>query len=256
MTTVRRLARPLLASMFVYGGINSLKHPEMMAPAAKRVIDPLAANVSLVPSDPEQAVRINGAVHVVAGGLLALGRFPRLSALVLAGTLVPTTLAGHRFWEAEDPQERAQQQIHFFKNLSMLGGLLLASVDTAGKPSLNWQARHTARAVRREAQQAARTARREVRLAAGTARVTAPVAAKAARVTAPGAARATAARAAAPAVAKAKAVRVTVPVGAKAARGAAPSAARAKAAKAKAAKAKAVRAGAARARTAGAKCAR
>jgi uncharacterized membrane protein YphA (DoxX/SURF4 family) len=35
-----------------------------------------------------------------------MGWFPRLSAAVLAGTLVPTTLAGHRYWEIEDKQER------------------------------------------------------------------------------------------------------------------------------------------------------
>ena len=78
--------------------------------------------------------------------LRAMGWFPRLSAAVLAGTLVPTTLAGHRYWEIEDKQERAQQQIHFLKNLTMLGGLLIAAADTGGNPSLAWRRRHAARA--------------------------------------------------------------------------------------------------------------
>ena len=60
--------------------------------------------------------------------MLASGHFPRLSATVLAATLVPTTAAGHRFWEEQDPQKKAMQRIHFFKNTSMLGGLLLAAV--------------------------------------------------------------------------------------------------------------------------------
>jgi putative oxidoreductase len=79
---------------------------------------------------------------MAAGGLLALGRLPRLSALALAGSLVPTTLAGHRFWSETDPAKRSMQQIQFFKNVSMLGGLLLAAVDTSGKPSIGWRARH------------------------------------------------------------------------------------------------------------------
>ena len=66
-----------------------------------------------VPAKAEQAVRINGAVQMAAGALLALGRFPRLSALAMAGTLVPTTLAGHRFWEAAGERDQAQQRIHF-----------------------------------------------------------------------------------------------------------------------------------------------
>jgi len=38
---------------------------------------------------------------------------------------VPTTLAGHRFWEEEDEAARAQQTVQFLKNAAMMGGLLL-----------------------------------------------------------------------------------------------------------------------------------
>jgi uncharacterized membrane protein YphA (DoxX/SURF4 family) len=58
--------------------------------------------------------------------------------------LVPTTLAGHRFWEESDEKARSMQRIQFFKNLSMLGGLLLAAVDTDGRPSVSWRARRAA----------------------------------------------------------------------------------------------------------------
>jgi hypothetical protein len=62
---------------------------------------------------------------------------------------VPTTLAGHRYWEIEDPELRAQQRIHFLKNLTMLGGLLLAAADTSGRPSLTWRRTRAARNARR-----------------------------------------------------------------------------------------------------------
>ncbi len=41
-----------------------------------------------------------------------------------------------KIWEglAPDPAERAQQRVHFFKNVSMLGGLIIASGDTEGQP--------------------------------------------------------------------------------------------------------------------------
>jgi hypothetical protein len=98
-----------------------------------------------VPSRTEEAVRLNGAVQAAAGTALGLGILPRLSALVIAGTLVPTTLAGHPFWKFEDPAERAQQRIHFLKNLTIMGGLLVAAADTGGPPSLNWRRRQAAR---------------------------------------------------------------------------------------------------------------
>ena len=101
----------------------------------------------------------------MAGLALATGRAPRLSASVLAVTLVPTTAAGHRFWEEQDPARRSAQRIHFFKNVSMLGGLLLAAVDTEGQPGLAWRARRAATDARREARQLAKGARREARLA-------------------------------------------------------------------------------------------
>jgi hypothetical protein len=72
---------------------------------------------------------------------------------------VPTTLAGHRFWEVQDKQERAQQRIHFLKNVAILGGLLITAADTAGRPSLAWRGRNAARAARHDVSLAARTAR-------------------------------------------------------------------------------------------------
>ena len=71
-----------------------------------------------------------GHTLMVAGGtLLALGIAPRLSAVALACSLIPTTLAGHSYWAIEDPAARKQQRIQFHKNLAMLGGLLLAVID-------------------------------------------------------------------------------------------------------------------------------
>ena len=82
-----------------------------------------------LPDDDEVLVRGNAAVMVAAGALLVLGKAPRLSALALAGSLVPTTLAGHSYWEHEDPATRKIQRIQFHKNLAMIGGLLFAVLD-------------------------------------------------------------------------------------------------------------------------------
>ncbi len=140
---VRRLARPMLAAVFISGGIDTLRNPALRVQKA----DPIAPKVGKaigLSQDTEQLVKINAAVQVAGGVLLAIGRLPRLAATTLAASLVPTTVAGHPFWQESDPERRAQQQIHFFKNLGLLGGLILAAVDTEGAPSIGWRARRAA----------------------------------------------------------------------------------------------------------------
>src|SRR5215472_10032369 len=136
MVGVRTVARPMLASIFIVQGLESLRHPEMVAPRAEPVVKRMSGMAPALPDDPEQAVRVNGAVQLAAGTMLGLGWFPRLAALALAGTLVPTTLAGHPYWDEEDDATRQQQCIHFLKNLSMMGGLVIAAGATDGNTSL------------------------------------------------------------------------------------------------------------------------
>jgi uncharacterized membrane protein YphA (DoxX/SURF4 family) len=123
---VTRVARPLLATMFVVGGMDAVRHPVAKLPKAGAVIEPLEQAVG-IEADPAELVRLNGIVQVGAGIALATGTLPHLAALALAGTLVPTTVAGHAFWNETDPAQRAAQRIHFLKNVAMLGGLLLAT---------------------------------------------------------------------------------------------------------------------------------
>lgn len=138
---LRRIARPMLAAVFVSGGIDTLRNPKPRVDTAAPVIEK-AGKQANVAADPELLVKVNAAAQVAAGTLLGLGKFPRLSALVLAGSLAPTTVAGHRFWEEDQPADRGAQRIHFLKNLGLIGGLLIAASDTHGKPSLAWRAKH------------------------------------------------------------------------------------------------------------------
>ncbi len=143
----RRLARPLLAASFINGGIETLRNPEPRVKLAEPVVEAIAEPAPL-PGDTDQLVKVNAIVQIVGGALLALGRFRRLAAVALAVSLVPTTLAGHRFWEKEDPAEQSQQRTQFAKNMGLLGGLILALLDTEGAPSLGWRARRAARKAR------------------------------------------------------------------------------------------------------------
>lgn len=155
MTVSRLIARPMLASIFLVGATNALRNtagPAAKAdPVTSRLV-PLARKAGVpLPEDPETLVKINAGVQIGAGLALATGRLPRLSAAVLAGSLVPTTAAGHRFWEADEDATRTQQRLHFFKNVAIVGGLIIAAGDTEGRPGVAWRARHAAKDARREA---------------------------------------------------------------------------------------------------------
>jgi putative oxidoreductase len=162
---LRRVARPLLASIFIFGGIGALRDPEGHAQAAKPLLDKTIGQRagSLpdgVPTDPVTLVKIDGAVKIGAGTALALGKAPRLASLLLIGSLVPTTVAGHPFWESEDPQEKQAQLVHFLKNAGLAGGLLIASADTHGKPSLSWRAKRAAKKANKQVQDTSDHARK------------------------------------------------------------------------------------------------
>ena len=147
MSISRRMARPLLASMFVSGGLDAIRNPESKVERAEAVTQTLTNHVPGLP-DTVTLIKWNGMAQVAAGALLAIGKFRRLAAVVLIGSIIPTTYAGHRFWEETDDAARAQQRVHFLKNLGLLGGLILAAFDTEGAPSLGWRARRGTRRLR------------------------------------------------------------------------------------------------------------
>jgi putative oxidoreductase len=158
MTVVRRVARPMLAAVFMTGGLDALLHPTERAKVAAPMVTKMSENLS-VPNDPDLMVRANGATMLAGGTMLALGRFPRLAALVLALSLIPTTYAGHAFWTVKDPAAKTKQRVQFLKNIGLLGGLLLAAVDTAGKPGLAYRTRHVHAQAHRQAALTAKEAK-------------------------------------------------------------------------------------------------
>jgi uncharacterized membrane protein YphA (DoxX/SURF4 family) len=141
VTIAEALARPLLAGVFVYGGIDTLRNPASKVPDAQPILD-TASRATGMP--PRQLVTINAGVQVVAGAALAVGILPRPAAALLAVSLVPTTLGGHRFWEQEDDTAKRTHLVHLLKNVAVLGGLVLAATSTGGRPSLPWRARRAA----------------------------------------------------------------------------------------------------------------
>jgi uncharacterized membrane protein YphA (DoxX/SURF4 family) len=169
MNSVRTVARAMLAGIFVVEGIGGLTNPDRLTPPAKLVTDRVSPALRRIhpglPSEPRTLVQLDQATKVIAG-LALVTALRRPAALVLAGSMVPTTLAAHRFWESTDPAHRAQQRVNFLKNLGLIGGLVLAAADTEGRPGVRWRTAHTMSDANRALRRRAQVTRARVRLAA------------------------------------------------------------------------------------------
>lgn len=145
---IRRVARPLLSAVFIGQGIEALRSPAQAAETARPTLEGLRklpeAAATRVPQDPETLARLNAGVQIGGGLLLASGKLPRVASAALALTVVPGSLGGHLFWTESDPARKAEQRREFLTDLSLIGGLMIASVDTQGKPSLGWRSRRAA----------------------------------------------------------------------------------------------------------------
>jgi len=168
MRPVRTVARALLAAVFIRGGLEAYNHPDRHVDAMKPMTDRFGSTLDSVglPTDARTLVRLGGAVQAVGGLLLATNTAVRPAAAALAGSLAPTALAGQDLWRPEEAGQRTDKRIDFLKNLGLLGGLLLATVDTEGRPGLAWRAGHLAGHAQHSVKRAARTTSKETRRAA------------------------------------------------------------------------------------------
>jgi uncharacterized membrane protein YphA (DoxX/SURF4 family) len=139
----------MLSAAFVGQGIAALRSPKPAADIARPTLeglqklpDPVGAKV---PTDAETFAKVNAAIQIGGGVLLATGKVPRLASAALAVTVIPGNLGGHMFWSESDPVVKAQKRQDFLVDLSLLGGLIIASADTAGRPSLGWRGKRAAR---------------------------------------------------------------------------------------------------------------
>ena len=144
---LRRLARPLLGLAFIDSGVSALRDDGRRAERAR----------ALGLGDPQQVTRAVAAVQVGAGAVLVLNRLPRLSALVLAATVVPDAVTGHAFWTEQDKLTKRNERTLFTRDLGLLGGALVAVADTGGRESVPHRASRTAK---RTAKATAKTAKK------------------------------------------------------------------------------------------------
>ena len=162
MSFVRFLARPMLASSFVIAGMDKLKNAddtaEQLSPLLRRASDSLPFQ-----ADEKLLARVIGGTQVGAGVLFALGKSARLAATVLAAISVLNAFVEWRSADISSREGRQARRNQLLKNMTLTGGVLLASVDTAGKPSLAWRAEHLAADARKSAGHLALDAKKTTR---------------------------------------------------------------------------------------------
>ena len=129
MRLLHAAGRALTGIPYMMLGYDAATEPGGRVDAAAPLLDQVRGVVP-VPLDNDTIVRANGAAMVVGGAMVATGLGARAGAGLIAASLVPTTVAGHGFWEIDDPMQRKMQQVQFVKNVSLLGGAL---VILAGK---------------------------------------------------------------------------------------------------------------------------
>lgn len=150
---IRKIARPMLASVFVWDGVDGVRNAQAHAAEGESVLRTLRAILpaeyrGYLPRDPETVMQGISGAKAASGVLFGLGKAPRLAAGVLALTHVPSLLGRNAFWNATGEEAKATARNGFVTNLALLGALAIITQDTEGNPSLRWRAqkasKHTA----------------------------------------------------------------------------------------------------------------
>lgn len=123
------VGRILLAALFILAGFNKIGGFE--------------GTVGYIASKglPFPQLMAAGAIamELVGGLLLLVGYRARWAALAIFLFLIPATLIFHAFWSVPPEQAMGQQQ-HFFKNVSIMGGMLMVWAFGPGRFALGGDA--------------------------------------------------------------------------------------------------------------------
>lgn len=123
---VSLFGRVLLSIIFIVSGFSKLFAFHALAGILVAKGFPLA-NV---------AAGVAIAIEIVGGLAILTGFKAKVTAWIVFLYLIPTTLLFHNFWTMQGPM-RMDNQVHFMKNLAIMGGLLLLASNGAGRFSLD-----------------------------------------------------------------------------------------------------------------------
>ena len=109
------LGRILLGGYFIKSGYNHFKNLKGLTGYAQ------SKGVLM----PKEAVLLTGLMMFLGGLGILLGVYIEFSVLLLSLFLLSTLIKMHKYWEVTDPMTRMGEHVNFYKNLSLLGALLM-----------------------------------------------------------------------------------------------------------------------------------
>jgi putative oxidoreductase len=115
------LGRILLSSVFILSGIGKIGGFSMEEGFVASKHLPL----------PAVALAISMVVELVGGFAILTGLYARFTAWIVFLYMIPLTFLFHNFWAMEGAA-RADNIIHFEKNVAIMGGLLILATFGAG----------------------------------------------------------------------------------------------------------------------------
>jgi putative oxidoreductase len=123
------VGRILIATIFLLSGFGKLTG---FAGTAGYMASKIPLSGTLI----DLLLVITIVIELGGGIALVLGWKARLAALVLFLWMIPVTLIFHNFWGV--PADQAMnQQIHFLKNLAIMGGMLMIMANGPGPLSVD-----------------------------------------------------------------------------------------------------------------------
>lgn len=165
MSIVRFVARPLLASSYIASGVDRLRNSEDTAAQLRPALQQIGSAVpsaKSITSNEKLVAKVVGGAQVGAGVLLGIGKLTRLAALVLVGSSALNAIVEFRSADTSTKEGRTDRRNQLLKNVSLIGAVLLAAVDTDGRPSLAWRAEHFAHDARKNAKSLSKDARKQL----------------------------------------------------------------------------------------------
>ncbi|OGI82564.1 DoxX family protein [Candidatus Nomurabacteria bacterium RIFCSPLOWO2_02_FULL_44_12] len=121
------LGRVLLGGYFIMNGYNHIKNLTMLTGYAQSKGVPM----------PKLAVFFTGLLLLLGGAGVLLGVYVECAVLFLSIFLVGVTFQMHQYWKVSDPMQRMGERVNFYKNLGLLGGvLMLLAIPTPWAMSL------------------------------------------------------------------------------------------------------------------------
>ena len=115
-TAALLVGRAIFGGFFLINAFNHFKQAEKMA----------GYSSSKGVRAPKLAVLGSGALIGLGGLSLLFGVKPKVGAGMIAAFLLGVTPKMHDFWNQTDPKEKMNNQVHFMKNMALLGGASLA----------------------------------------------------------------------------------------------------------------------------------